>query len=170
MVLKSIPNFENYLISKTGKIYSKKRKGTDGRFIKPLLVSNGYLIAQLWKNNIACPKLIHRLVLETFVGPCPDGMECCHNNGIKTDNRLENLRWGTKKENYKDRIKHKGAICGETSSNHKLIERDVRMIVYIWQTGLFTQSEIAAIYNVSQSHISFIITKRQWKHLWKLKG
>jgi hypothetical protein len=49
---------------------------------------------------------VHRLVLETFVGPCPDGMECCHNNGDPADNRLENLRWDTLSSNAYDRVEH----------------------------------------------------------------
>lgn len=50
---------------------------------------------------------VHRLVLQAFVGPCPDGMEACHNNGDYTDNRLANLRWDTKAENGADKIQHR---------------------------------------------------------------
>lgn len=42
---------------------------------------------------------IHQIVLEAFCGPCPDGMEVLHGNGIRTDNRLSNLRYGTRSEN-----------------------------------------------------------------------
>lgn len=49
---------------------------------------------------------VHRVVLTAFVGPCPDGMEGCHNNGNPTDNRLENLRWGTRSENSRDTVRH----------------------------------------------------------------
>lgn len=46
--------------------------------------------------------LVHRLVLLTFVGPCPTGKLACHRNDIKTDNRLVNLYWGTPVQNSKD--------------------------------------------------------------------
>ena len=44
--------------------------------------------------------------MAAFVGPCPDGMEVCHNNGDATDNRLENLRYGSHSENMLDKRKH----------------------------------------------------------------
>ena len=49
---------------------------------------------------------VHRLVLSAFVGPCPNGMEGCHDNGIPSDNRLENLRWDTPIANAADRVLH----------------------------------------------------------------
>lgn len=50
--------------------------------------------------------LVHRLVLMAFVGPCPPGMEGCHNNGNPIDNRLENLRWDTRSANTLDKVRH----------------------------------------------------------------
>lgn len=49
---------------------------------------------------------VHRLVLSAFVGPCPAGMEGCHNNGNAFDNCLQNLRWDTTSENNLDRVRH----------------------------------------------------------------
>lgn len=49
---------------------------------------------------------VHRLVLEAFVGPCPEGMEGCHIDGDGTNNRLDNLRWDTHVGNVKDSIRH----------------------------------------------------------------
>lgn len=49
---------------------------------------------------------VHRLVLEAFEGPCPPGMESCHNNGDRQDNRRSNLRWGTKPSNAQDTLRH----------------------------------------------------------------
>lgn len=50
--------------------------------------------------------LLHRMVLEAFVGPCPEGMECLHENDNPQDNRLVNLRWGTRSENQADRVRN----------------------------------------------------------------
>ena len=49
---------------------------------------------------------VHRLVLEAFVGPAPDGMHCCHANDIAEDNRLENLRWDTPRSNREDSVRN----------------------------------------------------------------
>lgn len=48
---------------------------------------------------------VHRLILEAFVGPCPDGMEARHKDGNPGNNRLDNLAWGTKEENTEDNRK-----------------------------------------------------------------
>lgn len=68
---------------------------------------NGYYTVRLTRNAIGKSYAVHRLALEAFVGSCPEGMEGCHNNGIATDNRLENLRWDTAKANNLDQFKHR---------------------------------------------------------------
>ncbi len=50
--------------------------------------------------------LIHRLVLEAFVGPCPEGMECCHGDGDRANASLTNLRWDTRSANTIDAVTH----------------------------------------------------------------
>lgn len=45
---------------------------------------------------------IANLVLEAFVGPCPEGMECCHWDDNQSNNRLDNLRWDTHANNVRD--------------------------------------------------------------------
>ena len=64
-----------------------------------------YLVG-LCREGVNEVKLVHRLVLEAFVGPCPDKKECCHNNGNSLDNRLTNLRWDTRRANCLDSALH----------------------------------------------------------------
>ena len=171
-LMKQIENYPDYSITKDGRIWSEKRE----RWLKPILGSHGYLYIVLYKNRKDHIKLIHRLVLETFVGPCPKGMEACHNNGIRTDNRLENLRWDTRSNNAYDAVKH--GTCnllgnkikranGEKHCCAKLTEQDIRMIIYMCKTGEFTQKEIANIYNIHPSNITHIVTGKNWKCVWK---
>jgi hypothetical protein len=68
-----------------------------------------------------------------FRGPCPPGMEACHNNGDPTDNRLCNLRWDTHANNEADKIRHgtyfiRARLKGERNGNSKLTEEEVRLI------------------------------------------
>lgn len=58
---------------------------------------------------------VHRLMMAAFVGPCPEGMEVCHNNGVASDNRLENLRYGTRSENNQDTLMHGRNVNAEKS-------------------------------------------------------
>lgn len=67
----------------------------------------GYMYASLFDRQTGRENgyaKVHRLVLEAFVGPCPDGMEACHGNDVPGDNRLENLRWDTKRANHADKV------------------------------------------------------------------
>lgn len=69
-------------------------------------MKNGYLAIVLHKGGDTKTKYVHRLVLESFTGPAPEGMECLHIDGDKTNNHLDNLRWGTRQENILDIVRH----------------------------------------------------------------
>ncbi len=74
-----------------------------GRILQARPKESGHLNVSLGAHNT---KKVHRLVLETFVGFCPMGMECLHIDGNPANNRIENLRWGTRFENKADERKH----------------------------------------------------------------
>ena len=75
-----------------------------GRLLRPGLGSHGYLTVVLGREHGS--HLVHRLVLLAFEGPCPAQQEVCHGNGDRTDNRLCNLRYGTRTENILDAVAH----------------------------------------------------------------
>ena len=156
--MKLIPNYPNYYITEKGQVWSK----LSHKWLKFGWDSFGYKRVKLY-NKYGCKNWsVHILVLITFVGVRPHKAESRHLNGIKTDNRLENLCWGTRSENQIDRVNHK------TNIPSKLTKQDVRTIIYMYKTRLFIQKEIAKVYNVSFSTISDIICKRIWKHLWTI--
>lgn len=114
--LKPIPGFPGYFASTDGTIWTQRRKGGNdrgaGRLLeqpRPLKMSrnpSGYMTVSLDLEGKAYPKRVHRLILETFVGPAPEGYHGCHfPDPDKTNNRLENLRWDTISENAKDRYR-----------------------------------------------------------------
>lgn len=160
--MKVIKEFPNYSISKDGKIYSR----LSNKFLKLVIAKNGYGYYSLMKNERHYYKSAHRLILETFRGPCPTGTEACHNNGVRADSKLSNLRWDTRKANAADSAEHGTKIFGERRHNAKLTEADVRYIFYLYYTKHYTQVSIAKAYDISTSHINGILHKRYWKHLW----
>lgn len=112
----SLPHWEGfYAVSDLGRVRSLARQivRSDGRvlnlrekFLKHGVGPQGYHSVGLSR---ACENYlmkVHRLVLLSFVGPCPDGMEGCHNDGDTSNNCLYNLRWDYHTNNMFDAIAH----------------------------------------------------------------
>lgn len=98
-----------YEVSDTGLVRSIDHRDSLGRFKKGTLLrqalnKNGYPAVTIYRSGKPYTRPVHRHVLENFIGPCPDGMECLHKNGVRDDNRLENLRWGTHTENIREMV------------------------------------------------------------------
>jgi hypothetical protein len=103
-----IPGWEGYEVSSLGRVKSLPRVverwsarcrtpvrlRLRGRTLKPHVRRDGYASVALCENGQPRTQLVCALVLSAFTGPRPDGMVACHNNGIRNDNRLSNLRWG----------------------------------------------------------------------------
>ncbi len=170
--LKTIPRFPNYSITRDGRVWSKPRITSHGhkrigRWLNPV-TNYGYKNLILFSNLQRHTCKVHRLVLETYIGACPNEMLCRHLDGNKQNNHLGNLCWGTPSENQADRITHGTMSVNVGSGNGlaKLAEKDVRMIIYMHRTGLFLQREIAKIYQVSRPTISNIVSRETWRHVW----
>ena len=160
----SIPNFLMYCITKSGKVWSWK----SGKFLRPALVNKrDYLQVSLYQNKKVCKRPIHRLVLETFVGPCPEGMECCHCDGDAQNNALKNLRWDSRSNNRQDAIQHGTHVDnrGERCGNSKLNMLQVRIIRRLLEFGSLTQREIGKTFGVDQTNIHYIKIKKSWSHI-----
>ena len=91
----NIEGYDNYLVFEDGSIVNSKT----GRAMKPSIHISGYLMHGLSKNNIKKNFRVHRLIAKAYI-PNPDNKPCVdHINRIRTDNRVENLRWATYLEN-----------------------------------------------------------------------
>lgn len=77
-----------------------------GALLKPRTHRQGYLVATLFRQNVRRNVLVHILVAEAFIGPRPPGMDVCHANDVKTDNRPENLRYDTRSANMLDAVRN----------------------------------------------------------------
>ncbi len=107
----------------------------------------------------------HRLVLTAFAGPCPEGLECRHLNGIRTDNRLGNLAWGTPEVNNADKKIHGTQPQGEGNNLAKLTEKDVREIHRLGREGKLNNKTIGALFGVTGGTVSLIFRRKGWEHL-----
>lgn len=183
VVWKPIAGYEGlYSISSNGEIRSENRTVKHSlygqmrikeKIIKPWKGNKcGHLYVSLSDNTQIQKKLlVHRLVLETFVGPCPQGMECCHfPDRNVTNNQLENLRWDTSKSNTEDMKKH-GISCRAKSYNHvpkgenhphaKLTDKQIKIILQEKAKGeRGTGRRLAKRFGVSESTICDIYKGR----------
>lgn len=100
-----------YEVSNLGRVRSVARTDARGHRQEGMLLKigrhpRGYEQIRLYRAGQGESKKVHHLVLEAFVGPMPNGMEGCHRNGVRHDNRIGNLRWDTVRENANDRMRH----------------------------------------------------------------
>lgn len=100
-----------YEVSDLGRVRSLNRvtdrgRNWRGRIMTPAVMPRGYRIVTLWQEGRQRTALLHRLVLSAFAGPAPEGFEGLHGDGDPDNNRLSNLRWGTRSENQFDQVTH----------------------------------------------------------------
>lgn len=133
-----------------------------GRILRCHPDTSGQPMVSLCRYGIRAPKLVSRLVLQAFVGPCPDGMECCHNDGNPANNRLDNLRWDTHVNNERDKRAHGTTIHGNHNGAAKLRECDVPDIVARSAAGE-SQRDIARAFGVNQTTIGLLLRGKTWR-------
>lgn len=103
-----------YSVSDAGRVRSEERQARTVRGVwtyksrirTPVHGRLGHQSVVLSKPGKSQSWLIHRLVLTAFVGPCPEGMESLHWDDDPSNNRLSNLRWGTRSDNLRDMVRN----------------------------------------------------------------
>jgi hypothetical protein len=162
----ALNNFNNYYINKKGEIFSKKYNKLIKRKLQ--INHNGYKTVSLYNNDRKSQTFfVHRLVLFTFIGPA-DGKFASHLNGVRTDNRLKNLKWDTIKGNIQMKKLHGTHQCGEKHGGHKLKEFQVIEIRkrHIKINHNSTNSKLLAKeFNITKDYLNRIIARKCWKHI-----
>jgi len=170
-----LPNDPGYRVGSDGTVWtclvrSGKSKtgrgsgvvpGEHWRQLRPASQPNGARYVSIRRRS----RLVHHLVLEAFVGPCPDGMECCHLDDDRTNNRLENLRWDTHRSNCADALRNGKQARGERHGNAKVTADVVRALRADYAGGGVTVAELADRHQVSLAQAARIIRREHWSHI-----
>ena len=133
--------------------------------LSPFLSKNGYLVVSTLKNGKRPKVFVHRLIAMCFVHGYKPHLTVNHINGIKTDNRPENLEWVTLSQNSKHEWET-GLVNlrGENQPTHKLTQRQVIHIRKALRLGVPANS-LSIIANVSPSTIYLIEKGKRWANI-----
>ncbi len=165
---RSIPTYEGYLASNKGRIMGRLGKIMNGTIVKNGAAKGYRVVCVRCEDGEYRPKMNHRLVCLAFHGEPIDGQQVAHNDGDKTNNHPDNLRWATAKENHADAIKHGTHQSlhnyGENQGGSKLTEKQVLEILAA-PRHYGMQIELAEKYGVTNYCISKIVSGKRWAHL-----
>ena len=151
---KVIPTYPNYEISSEGQVRSRitnKKLSLNTKSGR-----HPYQRVHLSKDGRDRYILVHRLVLEAFVGPCPSGHQCLHLDDNPRNNKVDNLKWGTPKDNCRS-IERKGSANPRAKLTPELVKH-IRQY-----SGPL--KPLAEELGVSCKYLSNIRSNITWKHL-----
>lgn len=171
-----VPGARGYAVSDGGRVRSldriklvcqrtragkkiRLRRTLRGKILRAGIASHGYKTVSL----SGVTHTVHSLVARAFLGDPAPGQIVCHNNGDRLDSRLENLRYGTAKENNHDMVAHGTRTRGEMYSNAKLTDEAVREIRRL--KGNLSLTKTAAKFGVSVAAIQAVHKRRTWTHV-----
>jgi hypothetical protein len=164
-----IEDSKNYYVNNCGQVARKFERGTFNP-LKPGKHSTGYLQQHIMMNDgRRVTRTIHSLVAQAFIGPRPDpAMVINHKNGVKTDNRAENLEYITRSENTKHGIKlgvrkyskkpPKGA------DHHKAVLTD-NIVKIIYECQSLSWNQLAHTFQIGIETVRKIKKGQHWKHI-----
>jgi hypothetical protein len=140
---KAVPGFPGYEVSDHGRVRSPK-------ILKPQIGNDyGHLKIILRRDGRSFKYWLHRLVLLVFKGPCPSGMECCHDDGKPANCRYDNLRWDTPQNNSLDKFLH-----GTVYSNSVLCRCETCHKIF--------QEPVSHSWRIYCCHACYIIAEQVW--------
>lgn len=148
--------YRNYEVSSDGKV----RRGI--RELAGIIDTYGYHTVRLSYAGLSKRFKVHRLVCEAFHGTPPDKADAAHIDGSRTNNRAENLRWATRKENMADKRRHGTSQTGERGPGVKLTRQQVDAIRAREASGE-RRPALAREFGVARGHLRRIIIWEAWK-------
>lgn len=165
---KAVVRYEGiYKVSDQGRVRRIKAANgaTVGRILRSSKDKDGYCLVHLCREGICKTNKVSRLVLTAFVGSPKPEQESNHKDGVKANNRPENLEWVTKSENNLHKCRVLGKSRGELHNKAKLTNKDLPVIRRLLAEGKLLQREIGELFGVSGATISDIKLGRYWAHI-----
>ena len=161
---RAIAGFDGYAVGDDGSVWS--RRSLNGQGYGPWhrligFIARGYLRVNLRRNGRIEKRSVHRLVLSAFVGEQPE-LQVRHLNGKRTDNRLENLAWGTAADNAIDREGHGNTLRAEAHGMAKLSADQVREIRERLKRG-DVKAQIARDFGIARTTLGHIDSGKNWR-------
>lgn len=161
--MKQINNFPDYFIDENFEVWSIKNNKIKKKI--PYQHKQGYLKHDFWKNGKRYKIYIHRIIAELFI-PNPENLPYVrHLDDNPLNNSIENLAWGTNKDNVDDKIKNGNQLKGEEIVSSKLTKQQITEIREKYVPWKCTQEQLGKEYGVHASTISNIINNKQWNHI-----
>jgi len=174
---KTIPRFPGYRFGDDGSVWSLwvRMGGPNG--------GRPAVLGTVWRRfkispNLRYPRVklredsgrriavdVHRLILEAFVGPCPEGMEALHADDDGHNNSPTNLRWGTQLENAGDAVRNGRTVRGERIASAKLTPEKVAEMRERYAKGGVSMLGLARAFGVSKSQAHRIVRAAKWGHI-----
>ncbi len=164
MELRQVNGFKGYLVDLEGNLYSSwttgknSHVGTKIKKLKPYKIKNGYLFHSIRIDNCTYINTgIHRLVCLAFHGlPPSNEYVASHFNGIRDDNRPENLLWETQEDNLKRKVKHGNYDGGYLNSRAKITKEILQEIRNLLSSGKYTHEVIGKRFGLNRVFITKI--------------
>jgi hypothetical protein len=173
----AIPGYTGYLAGTNGTVWSclKLRglgtgKGSeayvsdDWHQVKSCAASDGYRLVRLCGSGVNATRRVHALVLMAFYGPRPAGMQCCHRDHNRANNRIENLRWGTVQDNMNDRQESGRTARGERGGMSMVTDAIVEEIRRLRDEGI-SYGKLGKKFGLSRWQTMRIAKREAWKHV-----
>lgn len=166
---RTIAEADGHEFGNDGSVWSYWAMGHSGktdvcRRMQPTTLDRGHLQVEIQWDGEKRKFGVHVLICIAFNGYCPEGLECCHNDGVPHNNHPGNLRWDTRKKNVQDQILHGVIAAGERQGSAKLTEDRVVEARRRYMDGESTVV-LAEDYGVAPKTIGLAIAGDTWGHV-----
>lgn len=165
---RTLPQYPDYAFGRDGSVWScRKTAGRSWRKMRTVMgKKHRYVFASIVSDGKKRNLLLHRLILEAFHGPCPEGMQGCHYPiNDRTNNSIDNLQWGTPLENSRDHKREHGTILmGETHPRCVLTAEIVKESRRRYAAGE-SNADLMKRFGASSGAMWAALHHRTWRHV-----